>query len=446
MNAETWVNTPGIYYAIAYWLGSNLMILNGPRRTGWQRTALVQGTFLVLLSTIMTVSDGSAEYLFIPFMMLYMLMIWGSLYINCEYDMQTAAYFAVRAFIIGEFMASFEWQLFYYAVRNLEVPVSLAVNAGFLIVIHGLVYTILFRLERQNQEVNANLQINTRELLSSVIIGLAIFAVSNTSYILGNSPFSSQFVAEIFIIRTLVDLGGGVAVLHAYHIQLGELKVRLEMEKLQDVLNMQHNNYEILEQSLAAVDQKYHDLKHQITLLKQEVPARESIAYLDQMEREIKAYEAQNNTGNKVLDTILTGKTLYCQNNWIELTCVADGTATLFIDNMDICTLFGNMLDNAIESVEKVEDKEKRLIHLAVTKQKGFLRIRMENCYRDELIFENGLPRTTKRDKRYHGFGLKSIQSTVKKYDGSVTINARDGWFELRILIPLPEEMTDHES
>ncbi len=48
------------------------------------------------------------------------------------------------------------------------------------------------------------------------------------------------------------------------------------------------------------------------------------------------------------------------------------------------------------------------------------------------------LPQTTKRDKRYHGYGLKSMQATVEKYGGSFSINGADGWFDLDILIPLP--------
>ena len=52
-----------------------------------------------------------------------------------------------------------------------------------------------------------------------------------------------------------------------------------------------------------------------------------------------------------------------------------------------------------------------------------------------------GIPQTTKKDKRFHGFGMKSIQSTVKKYGGSVTAGVRDNWFELRILIPLNKDL-----
>lgn len=437
MEAQNIVNTPGIYYALAYWLSCNLIILNSPRRISRNKSIIIQLIFGSLLSVIMVISDGIV-LLFIPLIVLYMVMIFCSIYMNCSYDVKTAVYFAVRAFIIGEFAASFEWQISYYAVNAMHVPLKAWINAVILVVVYGIVFLALYQLEKRNREVNRGLSIHTKELVSALITGLAIFAVSNMSYIADGSLFGSQFAKEIYIIRTLVDFAG-VAILHAYHTQLGELNARLGVEQLQNMLNMQYNNYEMMEKSISAVNQKYHDLKYQIAVLKTGIHTEKSLDYLDKMEQEIKVYEAQNKTGNKIIDTILTGKAIYCQNNWIELTCVADGTAVDFIDDMDLSTLFGNMLDNAIESVSKIDEKEKRLIHLVVTKQKGFLRIKVENCYHEEPVFENGLPATTKEDKRFHGFGLKSIQSTVKKYGGSVTINAKDGWFELRILIPLKD-------
>jgi sensor histidine kinase regulating citrate/malate metabolism len=201
------------------------------------------------------------------------------------------------------------------------------------------------------------------------------------------------------------------------------------------MMEMQKQNAEIMEQSVAVVNQKYHDLKYQIQLLKDGISDGDSLKYLDQISEDIKNYEARNKTGNAALDTILTTKSLYCQANWIELTCVCDGHAIDFIDQVDIATLFGNLLDNAIEAVSKMEHKEKRLIHLTVSREKNFVKIRLENCTDDIPVMKNGLPQTTKKDKRYHGYGVKSIQSITRKYGGSVTFSVNDGWFESRVLM-----------
>ena len=98
---------------------------------------------------------------------------------------------------------------------------------------------------------------------------------------------------------------------------------------------------------------------------------------------------------------------------------------------------------NAFESVEKIEDPEKRLIHLSVARQKQFVRIRVENCCEGEIRFVDGLPATGK-DANYHGYGMKSIRSIVEKYNGSMTVKVQDGWFELRILLPLQNPEPDN--
>lgn len=198
--------------------------------------------------------------------------------------------------------------------------------------------------------------------------------------------------------------------------------------------------------ALALVNQKYHDLKNHIQLLRAETSSKKNLEYLDQMEQEIRSCEAQNKTGSRVLDAILTAKSLQCQREGITLTCVADGQALGFIHPIELSVIFDNALDNAMEGVKKLPDPDKRLIHVLAARQKGFLRIRMENYYEGDLNLKSGMPASTKQDKRYHGFGLKSIRSIVAKYGGSVTIVSKDGWFELRILLPLPEGQNEVAS
>jgi sensor histidine kinase regulating citrate/malate metabolism len=155
------------------------------------------------------------------------------------------------------------------------------------------------------------------------------------------------------------------------------------------------------------------------------------------MEADIKTYEAENKTGHAVLDTLLTSKSLYCSLREIHFTCVADGTLLGCMDVMDICTIFGNALDNAIEYTENIEDAEKRLIHVTVVNQKGFLVLRFENYYEGGALRVGELPQTSKKNKDEHGFGLKSIRFVAQKYGGTATVETKDHWFELKVLIPL---------
>lgn len=430
--------TPGIYYALAYWLSCNFYIAQLPRRLKGLRLAAVQAVFFTAIAAFMVATDGVPMAWFLPCMSVYVTLMLLDIKVCGGLGWLKAGYVCIRAFMLGEFAAALEWQLFYFGLTVLGLPLRMWVNLLFILVTHCSVFGIMFLLERGSGcEYLADF--TWRELASALVLGLSVFAVSNLSYLSQNTPFSSRFTSEIFIIRTLVDLGG-VAILHAYHVQLQALSTRLEMANLQNMLQMQYNNYRISEDSIALVNQKYHDLKHHIQLLRSEVSAGKKLEYLDRMEQEIRAYETQNKTGNRVLDTILTAKSLQCQREGVSLTCVAEGQALEFMHPVDLSALFGNALDNAMESVKKLDDPEKRLIHVSVARQKGFLRIRVENCYQGELYLEAGMPASTKQDKRFHGFGLKSIQAIAAKYGGSMTIASKDGWFELRILFPLSEK------
>lgn len=429
-------NTPGIYYTLAYVLSSCLYIGLNPKRVKGFGLIGRQLLFATILGIFMHVTDGIYQPFFVPCVLFEIFLIWLSILACCDMTKEKAAYFCARAFLLGEFAASLEWQISYYISINFNLDYDFLWNLTVLVMSHSAVYGLMFFLEKRYMKANAELQITKKDLRVSIFLGGFVYIISNMSYVFQNTPFSSPFPTEVFIIRTLSDLGG-VCMLFAYHMQLQELHVKLEMESLQNILHMHYENYKISEESIALVNQKYHDLKHQIAILRATDNEEERNAYLDQMETEIKIYEAQNKTGHRVLDTILTTKHLQCQKLGISLTCVADGKELSFMHPMDISALFGNALDNAIEGVKKIGNPEKRLIHVSVARQKSFLRIRIENCYEGELEFENGMPKTTKKDKKYHGFGLKSIQRIAEKYNGSVTLDAKDGWFELRVLLPL---------
>ena len=119
------------------------------------------------------------------------------------------------------------------------------------------------------------------------------------------------------------------------------------------------------------------------------------------------------------------------------MTSVVDGTLFEFMDVMDICSIFGNALDNAIECVRQMKEKEKRLIHVTAFSQKSFLIIRFENYCETAVVFGEELPVTTKKETQFHGYGLKSLRYTVHKYNGEVDIHTEDSWFKVNILIPL---------
>lgn len=438
---------PRIYTAFAEWSACLVYILLlRRRRSGWSFWAVsalifcIQAAFLMLTKpTILENLLGDKAIVFwIPCMAAAVGLMLAFFMVCCDITWQDAAFYTVRAFVLAEFSASLGWQLYLFQQQS-HGSSRLFIYFG-LLSSNALVCVAMYLLEKRHHQTQTPLNVQQRELFSTAVMGLVVFAISNMSFTSITTPFSAQYPTEILNIRTLVDLGG-LAMLYAHHVQCRQVRAQREVESLQSVLQNQYVQYKLSRDSINVINRKHHDLKHQIAALRAEPDPDKRNSWLDGMEQEIKTYETQNKTGHPVLDTVLTGKSLYCQNHDIGLTCVADGSLLQFMDVMDLCTIFGNALDNAIECEKKISDKEKRLIHVTVAQQRDFVLLRFENYYEGELHFEAGLPRTTKRDMDFHGYGLKSIWHTAQKYGGNASLQTKNNWFELTVLIPMQNKI-----
>lgn len=177
---------------------------------------------------------------------------------------------------------------------------------------------------------------------------------------------------------------------------------------------------------------KAHDLRHHLTASGPDANAAmsETIAVLQ-------AYEELVQTGNEALDAILAHKLRQATETKIKLTFMVDGEKLSFISDIDIYSLFGNILDNAIEAVKQLDDEDKRIISVSVTSQEYFVSVSATNYFAGTINLSDGLPQTTKVDRLYHGFGLQSIKMLTEKYHGDLKLSVKEDIFTLDILFPL---------
>lgn len=429
---------PRQYTAIAEWMSCLLFVLLLKHRYSRGKMAGISVGALILQTAFLVLTGDVPLALWIPCMAFAVMLMYVYIYSVCDIPRLDAVYFGIQAFVVAEFMASLYWQLICF-FSILEEPLPLWTEWLLLLVIYGGIWGTLWELSQKHMPKDGRAHIRRRECISALIIGVAVFTISNVSFLSIQTPFSGMYAFDIVNIRTLVDLGG-VAMLYAHMVQCSEIRVREELEAVHNVLQNQYLQYRQSKESIDLINYKYHDLKHQITVLRSMEDAGEREEFLDKMEADIRAYELQNKTGNKILDTVLTSKSVMCARSDITFTCVADGTLVDFMDTTDICSIFGNALDNAIECAKKIEDREKRLIHVTVSRQRDFLMIKVENYFEGQLQYREDALVTTKKNKMIHGYGIKSMRYTADKYGGAVSIHAGDNWFELKVLIPLPKE------
>ena len=211
-----------------------------------------------------------------------------------------------------------------------------------------------------------------------------------------------------------------------------------EAEQLGAMLVEKERQYRLSAETIDIINRKCHDIKRQLRAIELVDEAKRA-ELVQGMERAISVYDAVSNTDNAALNTILSEKQLYCTAHGISLTCAANGKELAFFDPVDLYVLLSNLLDNAIEAAEKLEEPEKRVISLTASVRNGsFLVIRTDNYFEGGLSLRDGLPQTSKRDRAYHGFGVKSIRHIAEKYGGTFHVEADGDIFVALVDIPLP--------
>ncbi len=179
----------------------------------------------------------------------------------------------------------------------------------------------------------------------------------------------------------------------------------------------------------------YHDMKNHLLVLQRQINSPETAEMVEKLQSQVAMYEDYEHTGNDILDIILKEKSETAREKHIALSVTADLNGVDFIEPLDVSTIFGNGLDNAIEASEKLPE-EQRAILVKAGRVQNFFSVLIENsCLQNR---EYTKQRTTKSDDFLHGFGISNMRKAAEKYDGQLTIKCENEKFTLKILIPIP--------
>lgn len=348
---------------------------------------------------------------------------------SCEISLSGALYAGVWA-VVSQQMSLEICGLFLALAAPPDGWRAPTVMAVFLLCCCGLAFTVARWMPE-----NGQYRVGPRQLSSSLLL-LLLFEMLVTLLIWIDGEYGQTGLSIAIGMAQVYCL----TVLYLQNTLFKKSAMKQELETLNLLWHQQKEQYSLARENIALINQKCHDLKHQVAAMRAMGNSEEREKYLEEIENSVEIYDSIVKTGSEALDTLLTEKSLYCEKNRIKIHCVADGGSVEFMDPVDLYAIFGNALDNAIESVEGFAEDDKRFIDVIVRPRQGFLVINVINPLEGQLTFEEELPVTTKAKNGYHGFGLKSIRHTVKKYGGVVNVDAGEGSFSLRIVIPLPEQ------
>ncbi len=319
-----------------------------------------------------------------------------------------------------------------HAVQRLMPWVALG---GSLLVFVGAYLLVGGTLARWMPE-KGRYQIGPRQITASILSFIVFESLMLSSLKIWHSAEYWQTWLMIMMLEMYC-----LTLLYLQHEMFKKSALRQEVELFNQMHAQQQAQYALSKENIALINRKCHDLKHQVKAMQLMAGEESREKYLREVEDAVRIYGAIVTTGNEVLDTVLTEKSLYCEAHSIQAHCVADGHLLDFMDPVDLYTIFGNAMDNAIQGVKDLEQKEKRFIDVLVYRENQLLVIQVTNPLEKDLRFdEDGLPRTTKEQNGYHGFGLRSIRHTVSQYGGFLSVSVENGCFCLRILLPLAQK------
>ena len=362
---------------------------------------------------------------------IYLVMMTALLLSVCDLSWTQALFGAVCAYAAEHLMNVSAIILQWLGEIWLDIPKDSSVM--HLAIYLEILVLLEFAVFRHLQQ-NGTLRLKTR---STLIYGLVLFLIVSVLYqkVL-YSGVTTQGGTVLYAMLYDILCCSFFLLLQVSGQRSARLQEDLDVERL--LRKRQAEQYTLTRDNIALIERKCHDLKHQVAALRSIENPEIRERSIGEIEQAVEIFGAVMKTGSDVLDTVLTDKYLYCEQHGISWTCMADGSKLDFMDPVDLYILFANALDNAIEAVQALPDPERRAIRVTVYSKFNMAFLQIENDFDHPLEFREDMPKTTKRDDAYHGFGLRSIRHTVEKYGGTMQIQTEEQVFSLHIVIPIP--------
>ena len=371
---------PVDYTAVAEWLACTIHILCHEKRLrGWKLWVLIMSAFPILV-VLNLAHSGKSAAVWILIMGCCLLVMMLYLRLGMKEDMSAVLHHWCHALMQAEFSAALAYLVAVYlaSLGLIQLPHIRSFQLVMLVVYAFLFTPLGFVIYKHTHRRDRPLKFSNRDVFSSFMIAIGAFILSNVSYLAPESIFGTGMGGGVLLVRTVADFSGMMALFaideFSYATQL-----KMNVRVLQNMLDSQYTQYRQYKVNNDQMQQVYHDIKHLIQYIRSVSSSQKYEKELQSMEEVVSNYEAQYDTGNNVLDVILSSNKMLCRSKQITMECYVDAQEMGFLEAAHICTIFGNALDNAIEYETKIEDTEKRLIKLSVFSENHFLIIHISN-------------------------------------------------------------------
>ena len=206
----------------------------------------------------------------------------------------------------------------------------------------------------------------------------------------------------------------------------------------QENMEQQLEYFKAYRNSQTEINRYKHDMKNHflyLSALSKENKLEEMKEYINSLSDQWESIPSLNSTGNTVVDSIIYGKSFLFEQNNITLIIEGKFVSELKVDPIDLCTVFANAIDNAIEANMKLPDDGNRKLEIIIKSNQNHYCILFNNPTNGDVKIKDNHVETDKLENN-HGFGLKNIEQALLKYDGTFKLNMEeDNTFTLEAII-----------
>lgn len=295
-----------------------------------------------------------------------------------------------------------------------------------------IIVLIISKLIRKNTAI-----ITVKDYVFMLIMPLVSIVIIITITLQFKSEELNSGMAIYFSVAGLMIINFIVYCLLENIIEATEIREKQLQMEIQ--FDYQEKKYEQSSQSFKNISSIIHDTNKHLIYIREcimESQNEEAICYINQaMDAVDKSYK-RFNTGNLVIDALVSNAANVSINNRISFKSdIRIGNRKINMDRYDLCVILGNILDNSVESCQKILNFDDRHIFITIiTDESEMIIYALNSISRNKSDFKTT---TDKSEKARHGYGIKNIAAIAEKYGGTFVFEQKESSFESSVIVPL---------
>ena len=420
-----------LMFALMHTLLLSSFVPPAGRQTALKRSVLIAGSVLVqMLIRQFEVFDGLISYLYLAACIgaaFSFFCLWSEL--SWKAALQRALCYVLLTECVTMILGHFSQKLFGVDVFRTLPAWRETLSMGFMGLVSWMLLYVLRHFFPPETLVDSN------SLVLSILSAVPyLYAWRITVWL----PIAHEEVPLSVVLTLMASCFLALILIVSLESRLFAEKEKQQAQAMQRVMERQQQQYILRKSNIDQVRRQYHDMKNLLLYLENKPSSENLRSHVKKILGDIHPFENILDTGNEALDILLSEKLRLCEQKHIACTVIADGALFSFISPMDMVTIVGNAMDNAIEAC-LCNPEEERFIQVRTAKQKGFAVLSFSNSCDGQIHAVAGRLTTRKQDRENHGFGLANICRAAQGYGGEVSWRVDEDEFILTLLFPITE-------